>query len=125
MAFWKKLIGVFTGSGSGKIAEIADEAMHTAQERSEADQKDLDSARTMQIPSHSSWFDALVDGLSRLVRPGVTLWLVGGFIGWWGMPKSEDLSDYWQNVFMIVLTFWFGGRAIVKDLPSAIKAMRR
>lgn len=126
MSFLSKLAGWFLGGGKTveKVTEIADEAIDTGQERGERDAKDLESARAMRLHTHGTFFDVLVDGLSRLVRPGVTLWLVGGFIGWWPLPRTEAISEYWQNVFMLVLTFWFGGRAILKDLPSAIRAMR-
>lgn len=124
MGIWGKVIGFFAGSGGGKIVDAADKLHYSAQERGEDDVKDTTEARAMTAPSHGSWFDVLVDGFSRLVRPGVTLWLVGGFIGWWTLPRIETISEYWQNIFMIVLTFWFGGRAILKDLPGAIAAMR-
>lgn len=115
---------LFGGGGANKVADLTDKAFHTEQERAEADAKDVTDARAMQQFSHSTWFDVLVDGLSRLVRPGVTLWLVGGFIGWWPLPRPGAIDEYWQNVFMLVLTFWFGGRAILKDLPAAIRLMR-
>lgn len=126
MSLLSKLVGWFTGGGKTveKVVDMADKAIDTHQERAERDVTDLESARAMQLSSHGTWFDALVDGLARLVRPGVTLWLVGGFIGWWPLPRTETISEYWQNIFMLVLTFWFGGRAILKDLPSAIRAMR-
>lgn len=124
---WIKAIGGFFAGGgktAEKVVEMADEAVMTRQEATEIDQKDLSDARAMQQFSHSSWFDILIDGFSRLVRPGMTLWIIGGFTGWWKLPRVEEISEYWQNVFMILLTFWFGGRAILKDLPSAIRAMR-
>lgn len=118
-------VAAFFGSGGGKtVADIADKAIHTSQERTETDQKDLESAREMQMSSHGTLFDVLVDGLSRLIRPGVTIWLVGGFVGWWKLPDIEVIDPYWQNIFLLVLTFWFGGRAILKDLPAAIKLIR-
>jgi len=135
MSILTSLIGFFTGSSGGKViektGEVVDEAFHTEQEKAaetaaavDVDQKDLASARAMQMVSHDSWFDAFVDGLNRLVRPGVTLWILGGFIGWWPLPKTETISDFWQNTFWLILTFWFGGRALLKDLPSAIRLMR-
>ncbi len=124
MNIFKAIGAFFSGKTGEKVAEIADEAIHTSQERTETDQKDLSDARAMQLVSNGSFFDVLVDGLNRLVRPGVTLWLVGGFIGWWTLPAAETISDYWQNILLLVLTFWFGGRAILKDLPSAIRLMR-
>jgi hypothetical protein len=126
MSFFSKLSGWFFGGGKTveKVVDIADKAIDTAQERGERDSQDLESARAMQMFSHGTLFDVFVDGMSRLVRPGVTLWLVGGFIGWWPLPRTETVSEYWQNVFLLVITFWFGGRAILKDLPSAIRSMR-
>lgn len=122
MGFWSKLFGMDKVVEKGM--DLADKAIYTQQERAESDSADLKEAREMTAPSHSSWLDVLVDGFSRLIRPGVTLWLVGGFTGWWKLPQSEDISDYWMNTFTIVLTFWFGGRAILKDLPGAVRAMR-
>jgi hypothetical protein len=122
MNIFKKLFGMDKVIEKG--GEMIDEAMDTGQERAERDATDTASARAMTAPSHGTWFDALVDGLSRLVRPGVTLWMIGGFIGWWPLPKTEAISEYWQNLFMLVITFWFGGRAILKDLPAAIRSMR-
>jgi hypothetical protein len=126
MSFFSKLASWLFGGGKTveKVVDIADKAIDTAQERGERDAQDLESARAMQMFSHGTLFDVFVDGMSRLVRPGVTLWLVGGFIGWWPLPRTETVSEYWQNVFLLVITFWFGGRAILKDLPSAIRSMR-
>lgn len=112
------------GRAVEKIADVTDKAFHTEQERAEADAHDLTSARAMQISTHGTWFDVVVDGISRLVRPGVTVWIIGGFVGWWPLPRIETISEFWQNVFMVVLTFWFGGRAILKDIPQAIRVMR-
>lgn len=126
MSFFSKLAGWFVGGGKTveKVVDMADKAIDTQQERGERDAQDLESARAMQMFSHGTFFDVFVDGMSRLVRPGVTLWLVGGFIGWWPLPRTETISEYWQNVFMIIITFWFSGRAILKDLPQAIRLMR-
>ena len=123
MNFFARLFGMNKVVEKG--TEMLDEAIDTPQERSERDTTDLAKAREMALPSsHGSRFDILVDGFSRLVRPGVTLWLLGGFTGWWNLPKPGVVEPYWENVFMIVLTFWFGGRAILKDLPAAIRLMR-
>jgi hypothetical protein len=133
MGFFSKLLGWFAGDGktAEKVTELADEAFHTEQEKAvetqaavDTDQKDLLSARAMQMVSHNTWFDAAVDGLNRLVRPGITVWILGGFMGFWLLPRTDQISEYWQSVFWLVLTFWFGGRALLKDLPSAIRTMR-
>lgn len=125
------LLTKFTGwlfggnGGADKVLDVADKAFHTSQERSEQDATDTDSARQFaDVSNQPGFINQLVDAANRLIRPGVTLWLVGGFVGWWPLPKSEALDPYWQNIFLIVLTFWFGGRAILKDLPAAIRMMR-
>lgn len=124
MGWLGKVLGFFTGNSGGKVIDMADKAFHTEQEKVETDQKDLDSARGMQLFSHGTWLDVVVDGVSRLIRPGVTVWLVGSFMGFWKLPDPGLVDPYWQNVFMLVLTFWFGGRALLKDLPAAVRAMR-
>jgi hypothetical protein len=126
MGILSSVIGFFTGGSDAakKTGDVVDEAFHTEQEKTETDQKDLADARAMQMATHDSWLDVIVDGMNRLVRPGVTLWIIGGFIGWWPLPKADTIAEYWQNTFWLILTFWFGGRALLKDLPSAIKAMR-
>jgi hypothetical protein len=127
MSFISKAVGwLFGSTGTAeKALDLADKAIDTSQERSERDTQDLDSARQFAgVSGQPGFVNQLVDATNRLVRPGVTLWLVGGFIGWWTLPRAEIISEYWQNIFMVVLTFWFGGRAILKDLPSAIKLMR-
>ena len=124
MSLLSTIAGLFTGNTGGKVIDQVDKAIYTEQERSETDQKDLQEARGPVAPSHESWFDVLVDGANRLIRPVVTLWLMGGFIGWWKLPSPGSVDPYWQTIFTIILTFWFGGRAILKDLPAAIRAIR-
>jgi hypothetical protein len=127
MSMLAKAFGwLFGSTGTAeKVLDVADKAIDTAQERSERDTQDLDSARQFAgVSGQPGAVNQLVDAANRLVRPGVTLWLIGGFAGWWVLPRVELISEYWQNIFMVVLTFWFGGRAILKDLPSAIKLMR-
>src|SRR3990167_3956826 len=141
MSILGSILGFFTGSSGGKViektGEVVDEAFHTEQEKADesaaaiaVDQKDLESARSMQIAPTPmlteggliAWlanaFNVLVDCSNRLVRPGVTLWIIGGFIGWWPLPRTDEISEFWQNTFWLVMTFWFGGRALLKDLPS-------
>lgn len=133
LSFLGKAVTGFFGGGKTveKVTEIADEAFHTDQEKAEdraalvdVDQKDLASARAMQMAGHTSWLDIFVDAWSRVIRPGVTTYLIGGWIGWWAFPAPGSIDPFWQNVSILVLTFWFGGRALLKDLPDAIRKMR-
>lgn len=106
-------------------AQVLDEAVYTREERAADDQRDLESARAFAAPGNEpGLINQIVDSANRLIRPGVTLWLIGGFIGWWQLPASDALDLYWQNLFMLVITFWFGGRTLLKDLPAAIRAIR-
>ena len=124
MGWLSKVAGFVTGGTVTTIAKAADEYIHTEEERTNTDQVDLKSARAMQAPVHGTWFDALVDGFSRLIRPGVTLWICGGFAGLWDLPAPDMIDKFWQSVLWVVLTFWFGGRAVMKDIPKMINALR-
>lgn len=121
---WEWIKGLFS---SGKVVEkgmeLADEAFHTEQERTEQDAKDTSDSRSMQFASHESWFDILVDGLNRMVRPAFAFWSFGVLVGWWG-EKIKEISPEAMNLILIIVTFYFGGRAILKDLPGVIKMLR-
>lgn len=116
---------LFGDGGASTVATAVDKAVYTREERQADDAKDLESARAFAgVSNQPGLINQVVDAANRLVRPGVTLWLAGGFIGWWEMPAPGSVDPYWHNVFMLVLTFWFGGRALLKDLPAAIRLMR-
>lgn len=116
---------LFGSGGAATVATAVDKAVYTREERAADDAKDLESARAFaDVSNQPGLVNQVVDAANRLVRPGVTLWLAGGFIGWWKMPDAGSIDPYWQNVFMLVLTFWFGGRALLRDLPAAIRLMR-
>ena len=127
MWLWKALKGVFApGSAGGlnKVAEVADEAFHTEQERAQEDLQDTAAARNMQFGSHDSWFDIAVDGFNRMVRPAFAMWAFGELVGWWRVV-TVDISPEKMNLILLIITFYFGGRAVLKDLPSLIKSLRK
>jgi len=111
---------LFTGDAVKAVAQVADEAHFSGEEKAIADQQETADARAFAGTSHNTWFDAMVDGINRLIRPGVTLWLIFGISGKIQLPKPEEIDPFWLQAFLIVLTFWFGGRVILKDLPVAI-----
>lgn len=120
---------LFGGGGAETVVKTVsagiDKAVYTAEEKAGDDASDLANARAFAAPGNNPGLvNQLVDAANRCIRPGVTLWLVGGFVGWWKMPQSDAIDPYWQTTFTLVLTFWFGGRALLKDLPAAIKAIR-
>jgi hypothetical protein len=121
---FKAVTGFFTGAGGGKIIDAADELYLSAEERQTIDQKDLASARAMQAASGNTGFDVAVNCLSRLVRPVITFWLVGGMMGFYTFPPISSVPPFYQKMIVIVITFWFGGRAIMKDIPGFVKALK-
>lgn len=113
------------GDGVSKVVEVADKAIHTEQERAEKDSADLESARQFAgVSNGAGWFNQFVDGVNRLVRPWVTVEILGRWLGYWDRSFATNLTPFEENLVLLVLTFWFGGRAILKDLPTAIRMMR-
>ena len=66
--------------------------------------------------------NAAVDALNHSIRPGVLVWFIGGFSGAWKMPDANAIDPWWKSMFYLVMTFWFGGRMVIKDLPMALAA---
>lgn len=111
---WLGSIGkFFLGKSGEKIIEVADEAVFTSQEKAAEDAKF--TASTLN--------DTSVDIVNRWIRPIITLWLIGGLSGLWKLPDTSTVDPVWFQIFMIVITFWFGGRVLLKDLPNAVGAI--
>lgn len=120
---WLTSIGrFFTGSGG----KLVDDAFYTKQERSADDTAYTTEAMRQQGGwGGKSGFDTAVDCISRAIRPGITMWIIGGLIGWWQLPDMRLIDPFWKQVFWIVLTFWFGGRAIARDIPKMLLAISK
>lgn len=115
-----------SSSGAAALAHAVD-ALHTSEaEKGEIDARDADAARRfaapLDPPACGVW-NQLIDGFSRLIRPGITVWLVGGFMRWWQLPDSASVDPVWFQVFLVVIVFWFGGRMLVKELPAVVHAI--
>lgn len=123
---WLKLLGGWlfgSSNGAGKVAEVIDEAVYTKQEQAVDDTKDLASARSYEPGGK---FDSFVDKWHRAIRPAIATWAILILFGVLPPP------DHWQAIpqpvwemVLLVITFYFGGRTLVKDLPAAIAAMRK
>ena len=70
-----------------------------------------------------TWFDALADGMNRLIRPTITLTLMSAIPAAFIWPQSVDVAfaalaslpdTYWM-VLSLVLGFYFGGRMQLKS----------
>jgi len=121
----KGVFGFFSSPVAGQVIGAVDRLNYSAQERGQDDQKYTGQAMQSQFAApiaRTSW-DVLIDVVSRLPRPYITFWLVGGFSGWWQLPNPESVHPFWLNIFYLVITFWFGGRALFKDLPKAVGAI--
>lgn len=124
-----------SSNGKGVVGQVSDAVDRwipsdaTLHEQSIEDQQAGDasqeSAREMVIPHHDSWFDILVDGLSRLVRPVITYWIIGGLFGWWKMDIPGDVHPVMWNIIWTVITFWFGSRMLFKDVPAIFKMYKQ
>ena len=133
MGWLASLVGwLFTPSASGKsgadtVAGVVDKAVYTDQEKAEDSTADLASARAFTpAPSHNTWFDAAIDGWHRAIRPAVASWAILQLFG--VLPPPTHLANIPEPVWaviMLVLSFYFGGRVLLKDIPSAVAALRR
>lgn len=68
--------------------------------------------------------NVFVDALSRLIRPGVTIMLIGGVLGWWTLPPPNSIDPVYMEWTYTVVAFWFGTRTIFKDIPSLLAHIR-
>ena len=70
----------------------------------------------------------VVDAIIHLVRPWITVHLIGGLFGYWQLPDISGINPFYMKMIDVVLVFWFGARVITKDLPAlmiAWTAMRK
>lgn len=69
--------------------------------------------------------NVFVDALARLIRPGVTILLIGGVMGWWTLPPPGSVDPVYMEWTYTVVGFWFGMRTVFKDIPTLLREMRR
>jgi hypothetical protein len=84
------------------------------------------SARGHDAPHNSghTLLDGIINLANRLIRPGITIIIFGGMLSWWVLPAPGSIDPVWLAFADRVLLFWFGGRMLFKDLPSAISYLR-
>jgi len=88
-------------------------------------EKSYDAARKHDQPMSAGipLIDSLVNGVNRLIRPWVTITVIGGLFDYWTLPAPDTVPQQYWDIAMIILGFWFGGRFLVKDIPQAIKSV--
>ena len=136
MSVFTKLGKIFGGGAMEVVkkgSEIVEKWVPTVEKKHEmatdidkAIHDSIEAARKSAVPpgSTNTWFDSFVDGLNRMVRPTVTLFLFGGVAGFWALPKIGEVDPIVLSWTGTVFLFWFGGRAIFKDLPGVIAYLR-
>lgn len=89
--------------------------------------KSVADARKHDQPMNSgiAIVDAIVNGINRLIRPWVTITVIGSLFGYWELPPPESIDPQYWTITQIILGFWFGGRFLVKDIPQAVKSLVR
>lgn len=149
----KALFGGGASSGGQALAsQVIDKVLPETEKEKQAaeiaaedeDIKDVDSARSYNapdmpvivyqpgmglIPFVLLWvldvIDHIVDTVNHIIRPGFFIYLVGGFIGKWKLPDPKAVDPQMWTVFLVVVTFFFGARTLVKDVPAVINAIRK
>lgn len=67
--------------------------------------------------------NAMIDGLNRLIRPGVAILLIGSTFGLWDVhvTTTDPVVLGWTEA---VVGFYFGVRTVVYDIPKLLAAMK-
>lgn len=128
MGMIAKLAGFFFGGGRNVIAQTAEVFRPNAEAASQRGHE-YNSAALAQYAaefharSNRTWFDSLVDGLNRLVRPVITITLLGVIPVTMAWPEHMAVAlaslallpaGYWALVSLIT-SFYYGGRMQLKS----------
>ena len=139
MGFGTKLREFFLGGASSAVGDMAT-GISDIVERwrpGEAKKHEMDmevrefidksvaDARKHDQPMNSGLpiLDGLVNGINRLIRPWVTITVIGSLFGYWELPPPNSIEPQYWVIAQIILGFWFGGRFLVKDIPQAIRGL--
>lgn len=145
--------GLFGGaSNSGLASEVIEKVLpETLKEQQAAaiasedeDIKDVTSAREYNAPDIGitqyqigmgliPWFmvwildvlGRITDTVNHMLRPAMMIWIIGGFMKKWPLPDPKTVDPQLWTVFMVMVTFWFGARTLVKDVPAMIAALKK
>ena len=138
MVILSTIAGAF-GSGASKavtdtvsgVANVVEKWAPTEKDKADMTvelNKLVESARAYNPTSPGTgktaeFINVLVDSITRLIRPAVTIIIFGGLFGFWhiGVKSTDPFIVSWGQDLM---AFWFGARTLVKDLPALVKTMR-
>ena len=77
------------------------------------------------VHAFSDFISTIVDAVNHMIRPGILIWLIGGFTGAWPLPNLSGADPALSTIFMWAVNFWYGGRILAKDVPAMLKALRQ
>lgn len=129
---------LFGGGDKGVVQEVSDVVdkwkpskvtrHKMAIENQQAGDASQADARAMPLPRTDAdnivitGYNALIDGMNRLVRPAFTAWVFGLLVGWWEPPTTwSTWPPMLWNIVWTIVTFWFGSRLLFKDIPAMWK----
>lgn len=137
MGWGTKVKDFFLGGTVGAVMDVAKGASNLVERWRPGDVKNhemalevgqfveeaIASAREHDKPANSGFplIDAIVNGVNRLIRPWVTITVLGSLFGYWELPPPETIDPQYWAITKIILAFWFGGRLVLKDIPQGIK----
>jgi hypothetical protein len=79
--------------------------------------------RTVSTTAFGDIVNVLVDAFSRLIRPTVTVLMVGGVFGWFDV-QTKSLDPTVLSWGGLCIGYWFGVRTITQDIPTLLKAVK-
>lgn len=139
MGFGTKLKDFLIGGTAGAVMDIArgtsdiverwkpgDAKKHEMEmELNEFVSRAVASARAHDQPANSGFpiIDSLVNGVNRIIRPWVTITVLGSLFGYWDLPPPDTIDPQYWAMTKVILIFWFGGRLLIKDIPQGIKSI--
>jgi hypothetical protein len=132
MAILAKIGQFFAGGAVEAASGVADiverwKPGETTKHEMEMDvAKLVESSRAHDSPvANGGFLGNLANGLNRLVRPVVTIYILGGLFGFFDPQLNNEIDPWFLAQGEKIIIFWFGGKVLLKDLPAAIKYLRR
>lgn len=139
MGVFSKIAGFFTGGAADAGVKVANGVADIIERWKPGDAKNHEMAMEMNkfladsyadarkhdqpLNSGIPFIDGLVNGINRLIRPWVTITVIGSLFGYWELPPPKSIDPQYWVITQIILGFWFGGRFLVKDIPQGIKSL--
>ena len=115
--------------GAGKVADIVERWKPgvTTRHQMEMDVAGLVTGARQhdQVTPNAGFIGNLANALNRLIRPVVTIYVLGGVFGFFEVSYAADIDPWFLAQAERIIVFWFGGKLLIKDIPAAIKYLRR